>query len=111
MQAPRQAESALLAQGVEVLRSPKSRERLALGDVLELLAARGITRLMVEGGPTLAAALIAADLVDEAVLYHSGKVVGAEGLDALDAEAMAALTQRLHKTVKQPIGADRRRHL
>ena len=53
--------------------------------MLELLAARGITRLMVEGGPTLAAALIAADLVDEAVLFHAAKVVGAEGLDALDA--------------------------
>ncbi len=35
-----------------------SEGRLDLAAVLKLLAARGITRLMVEGGPTLAAALI-----------------------------------------------------
>ena len=52
------------------------------------LAARGITRLMVEGGPTLAAALLAADLVDEAVLFRSPKVVGPDGIDALDADAV-----------------------
>ena len=39
---------------------------------------------MVEGGPTLAAALLAADLVDEAILFHSAKVVGADGIDALE---------------------------
>ena len=50
---------------------------------------------MVEGGPTLAAAFIAADLVDEAVLFHSDKVVGADGIEALDAAALAMLKQRL----------------
>ena len=48
--------------------------RLDLSAVLELIAGRGITRLMVEGGPTLAASFVAADLVDEAVLFHSPKV-------------------------------------
>ena len=41
--------------------------RLDLGAVLKLLARRGITRLMVETGPILAAAFVRADLVDEAV--------------------------------------------
>ena len=35
------------------------------------LAGRGITRLMVEGGPTVAAAFLEADLVDEAALFRS----------------------------------------
>ena len=61
------------------MRAAQSDGRLDLAAVLKLLAARGITRLMVEGGPTLAAALLAADLVDEAVLFHSPKVVGADG--------------------------------
>ena len=83
----------MLAEGVEVLRAPERGERLDLAAVLELLAARGITRLMVEGGPTLAAALLAADLVDEAVLFHSPKIVGADGIEALDGLPLAALTR------------------
>ena len=81
--APQASEFALLPLGVEVLRSPQSAGRLDLKDGLEFLAAKGITRLMVEGGPTLAAAFIAADLVDEAVLFHSPKIVGPDGVDAL----------------------------
>lgn len=41
---------------------------LSLTEVLSVLAARGITRLMVEGGPTLANALAAADLIDDFTL-------------------------------------------
>ena len=102
-----EAESILLAHGVEVLRSPESTDPLDLKDVLERLAARGVTRLMVEGGPTLASALIAADLVDAAVLFHSAKVVGDDGLDALDAAAQAMLTERLKRVASEPVGADR----
>ena len=69
--APQSAEDALKAQGVEVLRVEGSRGRLNLTSVLKLIARRGITRLMVEGGPTLASALLAADLVDEANLFVS----------------------------------------
>jgi diaminohydroxyphosphoribosylaminopyrimidine deaminase/5-amino-6-(5-phosphoribosylamino)uracil reductase len=105
--APGGAEAALRAQGVEVLRAGERGGRLDLGAVLKLLAARGITRLMVEGGPTLAAGLIAADLVDEAVLFHAAKVVGAGGIDALGGTAMAALTQRLKRLASEPVGADR----
>jgi len=80
--------------------------RRSLAAVLKLLATAGVTRLMVEGGPTLAAALIAADLVDEAVLFHSAKVVGAGGIDALGGGAMAALTQRLKHVKSEPAGPD-----
>ena len=102
------AEEALWLAGVEVLRAQESGGRLALAAALKLVAARGITRLMVEGGPTLAAALIAADLVDEAFLFHSGIVVGADGLVALDGQSMAALTQRLKHVKSEPVGPDRR---
>ena len=37
------------------------------------LAGEGITRLMVEGGPTVAASFVAADLVDEAALLRADK--------------------------------------
>ena len=64
--------------------------------MLKLLAERGITRLMVEGGPTLAAAFVTADLVDEAVLFQSPKAVGADGIDALEGLPLTALTQSPH---------------
>jgi len=105
--APRAAEQALRAQGVDVLRSGQSGNQLDLAEVFKLIAARGITRLMVEGGPTLVAALIAADLVDAAILFHSAKIVGDDGVDALDAAALAALTQRLKHVRSEPVGPDR----
>jgi len=105
--APQDSELALLPLGVEVLRSPQSAGRLDLKDGLECLAAKGITRLMVEGGPTLAAAFIAADLVDEAVLFHSPKIVGPDGIDALASGAMEALTRKLKQIGSEPVGADR----
>jgi diaminohydroxyphosphoribosylaminopyrimidine deaminase / 5-amino-6-(5-phosphoribosylamino)uracil reductase len=105
--APHPAEEALRAKGVEVFRVAAQGERLDLAAALKLLAGRGITRLLVEGGPTLAAALIAADLVDEAILFHSAKAVGDGGLDALDAAAMDGLTQRLKPIGSEAIGPDR----
>ncbi len=69
--APREREQALAGRGVEVLRVASVGGRLDLAAVLKRLAARGITRLMVEAGPILAAALVRADLVDEAVLLRS----------------------------------------
>jgi diaminohydroxyphosphoribosylaminopyrimidine deaminase/5-amino-6-(5-phosphoribosylamino)uracil reductase len=107
MAAPQEAEFRLLPLGIEVLRSPDSTDPLDLKDALGFLAAKGITRLMVEGGPTLAAAMITADLVDEAVLFHSAKVVGADGIEALDGAALAMLKQRLTLTASEPVGPDR----
>ena len=105
--APQDAEFKLLASGVEVLRSPESTDPLDLKDALAVLAAKGITRLMVEGGPMLAAAFLAADLVDEAILFHSAKVVGPDGIDALDGKAMTVLRQRLERVNSEQVGPDR----
>ncbi|MGA2312999.1 MAG: bifunctional diaminohydroxyphosphoribosylaminopyrimidine deaminase/5-amino-6-(5-phosphoribosylamino)uracil reductase RibD [Xanthobacteraceae bacterium] len=107
-EAPRAAEDALLREGVTVLRAAQSDGCLDLTAVLKLLAARGVTRLMVEGGPMLAAALLAADLIDEAVLFQSSKVVGTDGVDALDGLPLTALTQspRLKCVMSEPVGAD-----
>ena len=115
--APKAREDALRAQGVEVLcaevlgvevlRSAGSGGQLELSAVLKLLAERGITRLMVEGGPTLASALLAADLVDEAHVFHSQQIVGADGFEALDAAATAALARQLRAAGSEAVGPDR----
>ena len=109
-EASRTAENALLREGVTVLRAAQSDGRLGLAAVLKLMGARGVTRLMVEGGPTLGAALLAADLIDEAVLFQSSKVVGTDGVDALDGLPLTVLTQspRLKCVMSEPVGADTR---
>jgi diaminohydroxyphosphoribosylaminopyrimidine deaminase/5-amino-6-(5-phosphoribosylamino)uracil reductase len=85
------AEDILKAKGVEVFRVEAKEGRLDLSAVLKALAERGITRLMVEGGPTVAAAFVKADLVDEVALFRSPKPLG-DGIDALEGLPLTALT-------------------
>jgi diaminohydroxyphosphoribosylaminopyrimidine deaminase/5-amino-6-(5-phosphoribosylamino)uracil reductase len=87
------AEKALMDRGVAVLRIDGPAGRLDLGKALALLGERGVTRLMVEGGPAVAASFVAADLVDEAVLMRSPKPIGADGVPALDGSPLTALTR------------------
>jgi diaminohydroxyphosphoribosylaminopyrimidine deaminase / 5-amino-6-(5-phosphoribosylamino)uracil reductase len=93
--APVAREQALRALGVNVVRIEERKGRLDLALALGALAARGITRLMVEGGPTVAAALLDADLVDAAELIRSPNEIGADGVDALEGLPLTALTESL----------------
>jgi diaminohydroxyphosphoribosylaminopyrimidine deaminase/5-amino-6-(5-phosphoribosylamino)uracil reductase len=104
--APAEAERALRELGVEVLRAPAQAGRLDLAAVLRMLAGRGITRLMVEGGPTVAAAFVAADLVDAAALFRSPKTIGPDGVDALEGMRIEAMTARLTALGREPVGED-----
>lgn len=52
---------------------------LDLTDVLGTLAEGGVTRLLVEGGPTLARALLDQGLVDEVVIFRGATALGAQG--------------------------------
>jgi diaminohydroxyphosphoribosylaminopyrimidine deaminase/5-amino-6-(5-phosphoribosylamino)uracil reductase len=90
------AEQVLRDRGVEVLRVDAKAGRFDLAQVLKALAERGITRLMVEGGPTVAASFVKADLVDEVVLFRSPKTIGPDGIDALEGLPLTALTQLPH---------------
>jgi diaminohydroxyphosphoribosylaminopyrimidine deaminase / 5-amino-6-(5-phosphoribosylamino)uracil reductase len=101
------SEEALRAKGVVVLCGEGTNGVVDLSAALKAIAARGITRLMVEGGPTLAAALLAAGLVDEVYLFHAPTVVGAEGIDAFDKTAAAALARQLNQVSSEPAGLDR----
>ena len=106
LDAPAEAERALRELGVDVLRAPAQAGRLDLAAVLRMLAGRGITRLMVEGGPTVAAAFVAADLVDAAALFRSPKTIGPDGVDALEGMRIEAMTARLTTLGREPVGED-----
>jgi diaminohydroxyphosphoribosylaminopyrimidine deaminase/5-amino-6-(5-phosphoribosylamino)uracil reductase len=101
-------EPALRSHGVEIMRAPVASEQLDLAAVLRLLAGRGITRLMVEGGPTLAASLVSADLVDEAALFRSPHLIGGGGITALEGLPLTALTKspRLASRGTERVGLD-----
>ncbi|MCZ0736975.1 bifunctional diaminohydroxyphosphoribosylaminopyrimidine deaminase/5-amino-6-(5-phosphoribosylamino)uracil reductase RibD [Phreatobacter sp. AB_2022a] len=79
-----EAERWLRSAGAEVMRVGRTPNGdLDLSEALRLVATRGITRVLAETGPTLAKALIGADLADEIVLVRSPVALGA-GLAAFD---------------------------
>jgi diaminohydroxyphosphoribosylaminopyrimidine deaminase / 5-amino-6-(5-phosphoribosylamino)uracil reductase len=101
-------ERRLRGHGVSVLRCDTAAGRIDLAAMLRLLAGRGITRVMVEGGPTVAAAFIAAGLVDEVAIFRAPVVIGADGIDALEAISLSALTASPHFASRgiEAVGAD-----
>jgi diaminohydroxyphosphoribosylaminopyrimidine deaminase / 5-amino-6-(5-phosphoribosylamino)uracil reductase len=105
--APSAAARRLEEQGVEVLRL-EAGGAVDLAAALKMLAARGITRLLAEAGPILAASLIEADLVDEVALFRSQASLGADGIDALEGMSLGALVRspRLRSTRVEMVGAD-----
>jgi len=103
------AEEILVERGAKVFRVEDKGGLLDLEDVLKTLAGEGITRVMVEGGPTVAANLVKADLIDEAVLLRSDKEIGADGIDALTDLPLRVLTQSVNLALcgTEQLGADR----
>ena len=63
---------------------------------------------MVETGPILAAALLCADLVDEAALFRAPCTLGPDAIDALDGLTLEALTRspRLVLIGRENVGID-----
>jgi diaminohydroxyphosphoribosylaminopyrimidine deaminase / 5-amino-6-(5-phosphoribosylamino)uracil reductase len=100
------AEEILQQKGCKVFRVDEQNGKLDLDAVLKVLAEQGITRLMVEGGPTVAAAFVGGDLVDEAVLLRAEKTIGVDGIDALQGMPLDALTGSLHSRGTEKLGAD-----
>ena len=92
-EAPDEAARRLEGLGVMIERVPLDAEgHVDLPSALRALAARGITRVFSEGGPKVAARLIALGLADEVALITADKPLGRPGVPALDAaEARAAL--------------------
>jgi diaminohydroxyphosphoribosylaminopyrimidine deaminase / 5-amino-6-(5-phosphoribosylamino)uracil reductase len=64
-----------------------------LPGALHALAERGITRLLVEGGARVAASFVADGLVDEFWLLRGAGAIGADGVAALDALPLTAITE------------------
>jgi diaminohydroxyphosphoribosylaminopyrimidine deaminase/5-amino-6-(5-phosphoribosylamino)uracil reductase len=107
--APPEKQRELEAAGVEVMRASTAGESLDLSEALFLLATRNITRLLVEGGPIISAALLRENLIDEAVVVQSPKELGVDAIAALQDIALSELLEspRLEVIERRTLGQDR----
>jgi diaminohydroxyphosphoribosylaminopyrimidine deaminase / 5-amino-6-(5-phosphoribosylamino)uracil reductase len=81
------------AAGAQVIRVASAPPGLDLQAVLHALAEKGITRLLVEGGSRVASSFVAAGLADEMWLLRGPHSIGADGVPALDALPLSAITE------------------
>jgi diaminohydroxyphosphoribosylaminopyrimidine deaminase/5-amino-6-(5-phosphoribosylamino)uracil reductase len=94
--------AALEEHGVKVFEAADLRAALAI------LAKQGLTRVMVEGGASLAGSLIGSDLVDHLVWFHAPGLIGGDGLAAANHFGLAQLTDmpRFQRVAVRGVGDD-----
>lgn len=80
--------------------------------MLSALGAAGLTRVFCEGGGQLAAALLAAGLVDQLAVFSGGLMLGADGLPGVGPLGLGALAAapRFRLGTTERIGADTLSH-
>jgi diaminohydroxyphosphoribosylaminopyrimidine deaminase / 5-amino-6-(5-phosphoribosylamino)uracil reductase len=102
--------AALTARAVKIIDVPEDRlgAGLDLAAALEELGARGLTRVLVEGGARLAASLLRVGLVDRLVWHHAPLLIGADGVPALAPLRLLALTDapRFEPIATDTVGDD-----
>ncbi|WP_431301326.1 bifunctional diaminohydroxyphosphoribosylaminopyrimidine deaminase/5-amino-6-(5-phosphoribosylamino)uracil reductase RibD [Tabrizicola sp. BL-A-41-H6] len=106
--APEPARKAWSATGTTLIETPETEGHLDLPAALQTLAQKGLTRILSEGGSTLAAALIRANLVDDLALFTAGALIGADGTPTLAALGLQALAEAPRLTLRetQTLGPD-----
>jgi len=106
--APDPARKAWETTGATLIEIPETQGHLDLTAALQTLAAKGLTRILSEGGSTLAAALVKARLVDDLALFSGGLLLGAEGHPSLGPLALTALADAPRPRLResQALGPD-----
>ncbi len=96
------------AAGATILPVPGAPIGIDVAAALQALGSAGITRLLVEGGGQLAAALLRADLVDRVAWFHAPGLIGGDGWPAVAGFGMTELAAmpRFTRTNVTPLGND-----
>jgi diaminohydroxyphosphoribosylaminopyrimidine deaminase/5-amino-6-(5-phosphoribosylamino)uracil reductase len=99
---------ALARRGAVVIPVPARGRHLDLRRGLRVLAERGLSDLLVEGGGGLSAALLREDLVDELHWFVAPRLLGADGVAALGPLGIAELSRSvdLDPVVARRVGSD-----
>jgi diaminohydroxyphosphoribosylaminopyrimidine deaminase/5-amino-6-(5-phosphoribosylamino)uracil reductase len=78
-----QKAEALAAEGVEVI---------STDDVACMLAERGLTRVLIEGGGEVAASFLKSEMIDEIAWFRAGRIIGGDGIPAIGPLGASYLT-------------------
>jgi diaminohydroxyphosphoribosylaminopyrimidine deaminase/5-amino-6-(5-phosphoribosylamino)uracil reductase len=94
--------------GVELLRCRRGKGGVDLRDLLERLAARGVTHLLVEGGARVHARFLAEGLVDRVAVFVAPKLLGSDGVPLLAAAGPGRMAEalRLDEVQVERVGED-----
>ena len=100
--------AAFTAAGVRLFEVGAAEPGIDLAAGLAALAGAGITRLLVEGGAQIAAALLRAGLVDRVAWFHAPAVMGGDGWPAAQAFGVTSLAAmpRFRRVASVPCGED-----
>ena len=94
--------------GAEVLCLPHPGGKVDLAALMRHLAGRGINEVLVEAGPTLSGALLAAGLVDELVIYLAPHLMGTQARGMFMLPGLAHMRDRVALEIRdvRAVGED-----
>jgi diaminohydroxyphosphoribosylaminopyrimidine deaminase/5-amino-6-(5-phosphoribosylamino)uracil reductase len=84
----------LEAAGAEIVKVAADGELVDAAEVLVDLASRGVNDVLIEAGPTVSGKLLAANLVDELVIYQAPHIMGSETMPMFRTPTWQALADR-----------------
>ena len=99
----------LLDCGVELIEVPATPAHMVdMGAAFQELGRRGLTRVLVEGGSTLAAVLLRAGLVDRLAWFHAPALIGGDGIPAVAGFGLEHLAEapRFERLSLEAVGED-----
>jgi diaminohydroxyphosphoribosylaminopyrimidine deaminase/5-amino-6-(5-phosphoribosylamino)uracil reductase len=81
---------------------------ISMTEAMQALGARGLTRILVEGGAMLAASLLRAGLIDRLAWFRAPRVIGGDGVPAVAAFGVEQLVASpgFERVALQEIGED-----
>lgn len=94
--------------GVRVCGLPEADGHVDLASLARFLGRQGLTRVLLEGGGGLAAALLREELIDRVCWFRNSSLAGADGIAALGPLGLARIAHRPRLVVLscQPVGDD-----
>ena len=85
--------------GVEIQRVDAEAGRVSLSALLDSLGRLEVNELLVEAGPVLNGALLAAGLIDELIVYSASHILGSGARGMFDAISPETMTERIGLTL------------
>ena len=89
---PADRQAAFIDAGVRLIQVPGAEPGIDLNAALVALGTAGVTRVLVEGGAQIAAALLRDGLVDRLAWFHAPGIMGGDGWPAAQAFGVTALS-------------------